>query len=83
MFSQLQRQGYIERIRPEAVRASDGSVTEAAAEYRWGPRAEVEIGEDAVSKFVLRMFDGVKQEEDTRHDLAKRIARAAGSALIG
>ncbi|WFC99790.1 hypothetical protein MYAM1_002535 [Malassezia yamatoensis] len=80
---QLQRQGYLERIRPDSVRASDGSVSEAATEYRWGPRAEVEIGEHAVSEFVLRMFSGVKQEEETRKDLTKRIERAAGSSLVG
>ncbi|WFD43824.1 hypothetical protein MPSI1_002489 [Malassezia psittaci] len=80
---QLQRQGYLEKIRPESVRASDGTVSEAATEYRWGPRAEIEIGEHAVSEFVLRMFSGVKQEEETRQDLTKRIERAAGSSLVG
>lgn len=83
-LTQLQRHGYIEKVRAETVRAADGSTTTPPAEYRWGPRAEVEIGEHAVGAFVERMFGPVKQEDgESQSDLKKRIERAAGTPLVG
>lgn len=83
-LAQLQRQGYLEKMRSETVRGSDGSAPSSTVEYRWGPRAEVEIGENAVGQFVTRMFGPVKQEnEETRSDLLKMIERAAGTPLVG
>lgn len=83
-MAQLQRQGYLEKVRVETVRGSDGSAQAPAAEYRWGPRAEVEIGEQAVGAFVVRMFGAVKNEtpQDST-ELEKLMERAAGTPLVG
>ena len=83
-LAQLQRQGYLEKVRAETVRGSDGSAQAPAAENRWGPRAEVEIGEQAIGAFVVRMFGAVKNEtpQDSA-ELEKLMERAAGTPLVG
>lgn len=83
-LTRLQRQGYLEKVRTETVRFSDGSAPSPTVEYRWGPRAEVEVGEQAVGAFVARMFGPVKNEEgEVSPELMKTIERAAGTPLVG
>ena len=89
----LQRQGYLERLR-DSTGAHESEASGTAFEYRWGPRAEVEIGEHAVAAFVSHMYggprtvkseDGAPQQDAAASDaeLLKHIERAAGTPLVG
>lgn len=83
-MAQLQRYGYLEKARTDTVRSSDGTAPTPTAEYRWGPRAEVEIGEKAVGAFMVQMFAPVKQEAGVPdQEVLTAIERAAGTPLVG
>jgi len=77
-FAQLQRQGYLEKVRV----FSDAS--SPSHEWRWGARAEVEIGEKAIADFVVDLYsDGAKSEsESITNELLKRMERAVGTPLV-
>ncbi|KAI0260610.1 MAGE family-domain-containing protein [Gloeopeniophorella convolvens] len=78
LLSQLQRQGYLDRMRagpapaaaPKRGRLTNtqghGDDDGAAWEWRWGPRAHAEVGEAAVGRFVAEF-------------MAERSARGAGA----
>ena len=70
----LHRQGYLESVR---VPSGDAA---PRLEWRWGARADAEIGERAVGAFIERLYRPSKVEADDPA-LARRIERAAGSAL--
>lgn len=74
----MHRQGYLEKVRV----LSDGS--SPSHEWRWGARAEVEIGEKAIASFIVDLYgDGAKSEtEGITNELLKRIERAVGTPLV-
>lgn len=72
----LQRQGYL-----ESARLATSGETQQKNEWRWGARAEAEIGEKAVASFVSRLYTP-KDERDESTDLMQRIERAAGTPLV-
>ncbi|WFD33462.1 hypothetical protein MCUN1_000275 [Malassezia cuniculi] len=76
----LQRQSYIESIRlPSSGEAQQKS------EWRWGARAEVEIGEHAIASFIAQLFAPPKSEDGSSaaaDDIKQRIERAAGTPLV-
>lgn len=81
-LAQLHRQGYLESVR---VPSGDAA---PRLEWRWGPRADAEIGERAVGAFIERLYRPEKVEAGAAASaagdaaaLARRIERAAGSAL--
>lgn len=82
----LQRQGYLEKVRVASATTSADAPGAPSFEWRWGARAEIEIGERAVAEFIGEIYsDGAKPEggATVSADLAKRIERAAGTPLVG
>lgn len=82
-LGEMLRHGYLEKVR---VRAPADDAGAAAHEWRWGARAELEIGERAVAAFLCDLYaDGAKLEDadGVRAELQRRIERAAGSSLVG
>lgn len=77
-FSQMLRQGYLEKVRVQSDASSP------TFEWRWGARAELEIGEKAIANFIVDLYsDGAKLEsEGTANELLKRIERAVGTPLV-
>ncbi|WFD22474.1 hypothetical protein MEQU1_001146 [Malassezia equina] len=72
-FTQMQRQGYLEKVRV----LSDGS--SPSHEWRWGARAEVEIGEKAIASFIVDLYgDGAKSETEG----VTRSTRSTGVTFI-
>ncbi|WFD06316.1 hypothetical protein MVES1_001661 [Malassezia vespertilionis] len=86
-LAQLQRHGYLDKVRVQTARGHDGGVPAPEFELRWGPRAEAEVGEPAVAGFVAQLYSEAKPEEGNaiRPDevFIKQVERAAGSKLVG
>ena len=53
-------------------------------EWRWGARAELEVGEKSIANFVMDLYsDGAKSEsESIKNELLKRVERAVGTPLV-
>ncbi|KAL4402420.1 DNA repair protein [Malassezia pachydermatis] len=81
-LQQMQRYGYLEKVR---VAASAETPSAPSFEWRWGARAELEIGEAGVAAFVTDLYqNGAKSEnENVASELRRRIERAAGTPLVG
>ncbi|PKI84622.1 hypothetical protein MVES_001562 [Malassezia vespertilionis] len=62
-LAQLQRHGYLDKVRVQTARGHDGGVPAPEFELRWGPRAEAEVGEPAVAGFVAQLYSEAKPEE--------------------
>jgi hypothetical protein len=59
------------QARGRKSRTDEGERTNEEYEWRWGPRAEVEITEKAVAEFVSQVYmdaDGQDQEDDANAD---------------
>lgn len=57
-----------------------GAGGDTGIDWRWGPRADAEIGEKNVAAFIETFFDDVDNAK-SRQVLYKNIQRAAGDAL--
>ncbi|RUP52171.1 MAGE family-domain-containing protein [Jimgerdemannia flammicorona] len=71
-LSNLVKQGYLDRQKTDAVVHRD---RDAAFEYRWGPRAKVEIKEEAVVSFIAEVYG-----PDKPNDLPRQIELVMGEA---
>ncbi|EDP42966.1 hypothetical protein MGL_2562 [Malassezia globosa CBS 7966] len=79
-LQQAQRRGYLERVR--VASAAETSSQACDWEWRWGARAEIEIGEHAVAAFMVDVYHQDAKPESS-DSLTKRIERAAGTPLVG
>ncbi|WFD30763.1 hypothetical protein MSPP1_001787 [Malassezia sp. CBS 17886] len=98
-LSLLQRQGYLEKTHATSSADADRTNARSAAfEWRWGARAEAEIGENAVAAFIEQVYGtdkGPKREEGgvgertgrsvrvSQEELRRQMEHAAGSPLVG
>ncbi|RKP27079.1 MAGE homology domain-containing protein [Syncephalis pseudoplumigaleata] len=64
------KMGYLDKLVGPDAQADDA----AAAEYRWGPRAKVEVGEAELTEFIEHIFG-----EHAPVGLAESIKRASGA----
>jgi hypothetical protein len=89
---QLVQQGYLERVSNKNLagqhRDGDlGTTGDPTVDWLWGPRADAEVGEEAVAEFMAEFATPkeartAQQKTEVRGKRRVEIAKAAGSVLL-
>jgi len=75
LLSTFVKQGYLDKQKTNRIDQSQNSEKDPL-EYRWGPRAKIEMPENNLIKFIRALFG-----HDTPPDLDKQIERSSGIDL--
>lgn len=75
LLSTFVKQGYLDRQKTSSTDQSQ-NLEKDPFEYRWGPRAKIEIPENNLNKFIRALFG-----HDVPPDFDKQIERSAGIEL--
>uniref|UniRef100_A0A1D1Z808 Melanoma-associated antigen G1 n=1 Tax=Anthurium amnicola TaxID=1678845 RepID=A0A1D1Z808_9ARAE len=76
LLSTFVKQGYLDRQKTNRADQSQNSEKDPL-EYRWGPRAKIEISENNLIRFIRALFG-----DDAPPDLDKQIERSSGIDLV-